>query len=138
MNNNEIINKDEKLYQTQNQEPTHVLLVGMYSDTGLETQALESLSELKLLAQTSIGDGYENSNFYLLTQCRPNPDVSTYLGSGKAVEAGELCRDNDVSLVVVDGEMSPSQIKNLENEIKNPEERTISDEYVDFQLLFYL
>ncbi len=117
MNINDLNTKEKHLYETENTEPLNVLLIGIFSDSSQENIALDSLDELRLLAQTSIGEGYENSLFYTLTQCRPNPDVSTYVGSGKAVEAGNLCLNNNISLVIVDGEMSPSQIRNLEDEI---------------------
>jgi len=114
-----IENNNEKLYNTENKEHVNVLLVSVYSDNDLTAQCEESLDELRLLAETSIGDDAENSKFFRITQCRPHPDVATYLGYGKAVEAGKLCADNNISLVVVDGEMSPSQIRNLEKEIIN-------------------
>ena len=110
-------NTNDKLYNTENKEHINVLLVSIYPDNDLLSWCEESLSELKLLAETSIGEDAENSKFFTMTQCREKPDVATYLGYGKAVEAGKLCKDNNISLVIVDGEMSPSQIRNLEKEI---------------------
>ena len=110
-------NNNEKLYDTENKEHVNVLLVSIYPDNDLLSWCEDSLDELKLLAETSIGDDAVNSKFFRITQCRPHPDVATYLGYGKAVEAGKLCADNKISLVIVDGEMSPSQIRNLEKEI---------------------
>lgn len=100
-------------------KPVNVLLCAVYADTSMEAETDMRLDELRLLAETSIGDDAVNSSFYRLTQVRPHPDVATYLGSGKAAEAGEICENNDISLVIVDGEMSPSQIRNLENEIND-------------------
>ena len=100
-------------------KPVNVLLCAVYADTSMETETDMRLDELRLLAETSIGDDAVNSSFYKLTQVRPHPDVATYLGSGKAAEAGEICENNDISLVIIDGEMSPSQIRNLENEIND-------------------
>jgi len=100
-------------------KPVNVLLCAVYADTSMEAETDMRLDELRLLAETSIGDDAVNSSFYKLTQVRPHPDVATYLGSGKAAEAGEICENNDISLVIVDGEMSPSQIRNLENEIND-------------------
>ena len=110
-------NNNEKLYDTENKEHVNVLLVSIYPDNDLLSWCEDSLDELKLLAETSIGDDAVNSKFFRITQCRPHPDVATYLGYGKAVEAGKLCADNNISLVIVDGEMSPSQIRNLEKEM---------------------
>ena len=110
-------NLNEKLYNTENREHVNVLLVSIYPDNDLLSWCEESLDELQLLAETSIGEDAPNSKFFRMTQCREKPDVATYLGYGKAIEAGNLCKDNNISLVVVDGEMSPSQIRNLEKEI---------------------
>ncbi len=114
-NHSETVN--EKLYETENKEHVNVLLCAIYPDNDDLAQCEDSLSELQLLAETSIGDDAENSKFFKMIQCREKPDVATYLGYGKAIEAGNLCKDNEISLVVVDGEMSPSQIRNLEKEI---------------------
>ena len=108
---------NEKLYETENKEHVNVLLAAIYSDNDLLSYCEQSLDELRLLAETSIGDDAVNSKFFTMTQCREKPDVATYLGYGKAIEAGKLCNDNNISLVVIDGEMSPSQIRNLEKEI---------------------
>lgn len=116
MQNFSEINKD-RMYNTENKEHVNVLLAAIYSDNDLLSYCEQSLYELRLLAETSIGDDAVNSMFFTIMQCREKPDVATYLGYGKAVEAGKLCNDNNISLVVVDGEMSPSQIRNLEKEI---------------------
>lgn len=110
-------NTNEKLYNTENKEHVNVLLAAIYPDNDLLSYCEQSLDELRLLTETSIGDDAVNSKFFTMTQCREKPDVATYLGYGKAVEAGKLCCDNNISLVVIDGEMSPSQIRNLEKEI---------------------
>jgi len=52
-----------------------------------------------------------------LIQQRPTPDVRTYIGKGKVRELAQLCADRDVELVVFDCELTPSQIRNLENEL---------------------
>lgn len=109
-------NKD-KLFVTENKEHINVLLCAIYSDNNLLCACEQSLDELRLLAETSIGEDAVNCGFFRIMQCREKPDVATYLGYGKAIEAGNLCNDNNISLVVVDGEMSPSQIRNLEKEI---------------------
>ena len=114
---NQELNNTEKLHNTENKEHVNVLLAAIYPDNDLLKWCEDSLDELQLLAETSIGDDAENSKFFRMIQCRPHPDVATYLGYGKAVEAGKLCADNNISLVIIDGEMSPSQIRNLEKEI---------------------
>ena len=118
-------NNATKLHETENSEPVNILLVGLYKDTSEENECLKSLAELRLLAETSIGDSAAESSFYTLTQCRPSPDPATFIGSGKAVEAKEICAGNNVSLVIVDSELSPSQIRNLENEINSNKENDV-------------
>ena len=49
-----------------------------------------------------------------LTQSKEAPDPRTMIGSGKAAELAYLCACNDITLVVFDCELSPSQIRNLE------------------------
>ncbi len=107
------MNKDFYTEQSE-RTPINVLLMAVYPDTEDEKQCDVSLAELKLLAETSIGEEAEESKFFSITQCRKAPEVSTYIGTGKAQEAAKLCFDNDISLAVMDGEMTPSQIKNLE------------------------
>ncbi|MDY7093773.1 MAG: GTPase HflX [Acidobacteriota bacterium] len=48
------------------------------------------------------------------TQRRRSPSASTFIGSGKAQEIGEVARNLGAEVVVFDDDLSPSQIKNLE------------------------
>lgn len=47
---------------------------------------------------------------------RPNP--ATYFGKGKVEELAQLAAAQEVDTVVVNGELSPSQIRNLEEQAK--------------------
>ncbi len=71
-----------------------------------------SLKELAQLLDTAGGEF-----FAFFTQEKDSVDVATAIGSGKARELSEVCSANDVHLVVFDMELTPSQIKNLENEL---------------------
>ena len=93
-----------------------VLLMSLYFSSSDAQRVEKSLDELRLLVETAISDEYECS-FYYMTQLRPSPEAATYIGIGKAKEAAELCKNEGISLVVFDCELSPSQIKNLEKEI---------------------
>ena len=77
---------------------------------GDEEACLTSLRELIRLLETAGGVCCA-----IVTQMRPSPDNATYVGSGKVEEIKQLCESNDAELVVVDDELSPSQIKNLED-----------------------
>jgi GTP-binding protein HflX len=82
-----------------------------------------SFDELERLLETAGGRVAAR-----LEQRKENPDPKTYIGSGKVAELATLCRKNSVKLVVFDCELSPSQIKNLEDmlsvgeEVTNPED----------------
>ncbi|HDO19506.1 MAG TPA: HflX family GTPase, partial [Thermoplasmatales archaeon] len=66
--------------------------------------------EAKALARTL---GYEIVKEFI--QQRNNPDVNTYIGSGKVEEVKDFLKNNkDTELVIVNGELKPSQWFNLE------------------------
>lgn len=109
--------KIDKMCETEIKKHVNVLLISLYNDNNAFAACDASLDELRQLSETSIGEDCVNSRFFKLTQCRPSPDPATFIGFGKAEEAGKLCCDNDISLVVVDSELSPSQIRNLEKAI---------------------
>ncbi len=48
-----------------------------------------------------------------VTQKRDKPDNKYYFGEGKLLEIKELCQNNEIEVVVIDDELSPSQIKNV-------------------------
>ncbi len=78
-----------------------------------DARAIEaSFEELARLLRTA---GAEPA--FRMIQLRPSPDVRTYIGKGKVSELGELCRAQGVGMVVFDHELSPSQIRNLENDL---------------------
>jgi GTP-binding protein HflX len=53
-----------------------------------------------------------------LTQRRDRPDVATYLGRGKVAELLNLVQEQDADVVLFDNDLSPSQIRNLEQALK--------------------
>lgn len=71
-----------------------------------------SFDELARLADTAGAEVFAR-----LTQQKENPDVRTYIGKGKVEELARLCENNEVDVVIFDDELSPSQIKNLENDL---------------------
>ncbi len=52
-----------------------------------------------------------------MTQNRKAPDKTTYLGRGKVEELGLLVEASDADIVVFDNDLSPAQIRNLEQAI---------------------
>jgi len=90
----------------------NVVLIGVYSQGSL-ADAENSLRELAALAETAgavVLDG--------LLQRRPNPDPSTYLGSGKAEELRMTVAALGADTVIADTELAPSQRRALEDVVK--------------------
>ncbi len=88
------------------------VLVGYIARARELTACERSLDELARLLDTAGGEGALR-----VIQQRPTVDPATVIGSGKVAEIGELCRTHSISLVVFDMELSPSQIRNLEDGI---------------------
>ena len=86
---------------------TRALLVSV--DTG-DFDAEASLSELEELVKSA---GAEPE--FTLTQKLQRSESATFVGSGKLQEIKELCEAQELDLIVVDSELSPTQIKNIEN-----------------------
>ncbi len=94
------------MYENEQKQETCVLVS---VDTG-EFNIDSSLAELSELAKTAgaevIGE---------ITQKREALDSATYIGKGKLEELSEFCEMNKPDIIIVDGELSPSQQRNIEN-----------------------
>ena len=89
-----------------------VVLVGVWTE-GTAEQAERSLRELAALAETAgalVLDG--------VIQRRDRPDPATYIGSGKARELRDLVVSSGADTVICDGELSPGQLRHLEDVVK--------------------
>lgn len=89
-----------------------VVLVGVWTE-GTSEMAENSLAELKALAETAGSEVLEG-----LIQRRDKPDPATYIGSGKLVELRALVVSTGADTVICDGELSPSQLRTLEDKLK--------------------
>jgi GTP-binding protein HflX len=89
-----------------------VVLVGVWTEGSAE-MAENSLAELKALAETAGSEVLEG-----LIQRRDKPDPATYIGSGKVVELRQLVVSTGADTVICDGELSPSQLRTLEEKLK--------------------
>lgn len=85
-----------------------VILVGLR--TGSSGAAENSIAELAALANTA---GSHVVGSFL--QTRDLPDAATYLGKGKAKELAEYAKETNADTVIVDGELTPSQRRGLED-----------------------
>lgn len=88
------------------------ILVGLCLPDGSMEETGRSLDELERLLETAGG-----SCFAKVVQSKDHPDPRTCVGSGKVGEIRDLCRAYGVELVVFDTELSPAQIRNLEDGI---------------------
>ena len=89
-------------------EPEVAVLVGI--DTGLY-DAEVSMDELEELARTAGAVVAAK-----IIQKRDKPDTATYVGSGRLEEIKDFTEANDVDLLIFDGELTPSQQRNIEDE----------------------
>ncbi len=89
-----------------------VVLVGVWTEGSAE-MAENSLAELKALAETAGSEVLEG-----LIQRRDKPDPATYIGSGKVIELRQLVVSTGADTVICDGELSPSQLRTLEEKLK--------------------
>jgi GTP-binding protein HflX len=89
-----------------------VVLVGVWTE-GSVTDAENSLTELAALAETAGSEVLEG-----LIQRRSRPDPATYVGSGKVDELRDVVLATGADTVICDGELSPSQLRNLEQRVK--------------------
>ena len=88
------------------------VLVGLITPDQPEDKAKEYLSELAFLADTA-GAAPEKTFFQRLDY--PNP--KTFVGPGKLQEIKAYVEENNIGLVIFDDELSPKQIRNIENEL---------------------
>ncbi|WP_370249421.1 ribosome rescue GTPase HflX [Thalassolituus sp.] len=73
----------------------------------------EDINEFRELVISAGADPVE-----LVTTKRDVPHVKTFVGKGKVEEIAEMVRLHDVSLVIFNHALSPSQERNIEREIK--------------------
>ena len=89
-----------------------VVLVGVWTE-GTAEMAENSMAELKALAETAGSEVLD-----ALIQRRDRPDPATYIGSGKLIELRQIVVATGADTVVCDGELSPAQLRTLEDKLK--------------------
>ena len=85
-------------------------LVGIAGREERVSDVERSLDELERLADTAGAD-----SIVKLIQNKETPDPRTMIGIGKVAELADLCEKNDIDIVIFDCDLSPSQIRNLED-----------------------
>ena len=88
-------------------------LVGLITGSARRIDADQSLDELKGLAEAA------GANVVLrVLQERPKPDPATFIGSGKVTTLAAACAEADVDVVIFDNELSPAQLRQLEERLE--------------------
>ena len=89
------------------------VLIGIINSTQNESTVKDYLNELSFLTETA---GGVVSKKFLQKIDKPNP--KTFIGSGKINEIQNYCKQNNISSVIFDDELSPTQQLNLEKFLK--------------------
>jgi GTP-binding protein HflX len=87
-------------------------LVGLVAGRARRLEAERSLDELAALADAAGADV-----IFRVLQERPKPDPSTFLGAGKIAELAATSAETGVDLVVFDNELTPAQLRQIEEEV---------------------
>jgi GTP-binding protein HflX len=100
------------LIETFIQKETAVL-IGVITRDETEERVTEHLDELAFLVETAGADTkkrfVQKLNLY---------DSRTFVGAGKLYEIQNYIKENEIDIAVFDDELSPSQIRNIEKELK--------------------
>lgn len=99
--------------EKENIELTRVLLVGV--DTGEEQDFDHSMEELASLAEAA-----HKQVAGIIVQHMESVNRSLYIGTGKAAQVKDYAAQVEAEEVVFDNALSPTQIRNLVNELELP------------------
>jgi GTP-binding protein HflX len=86
-----------------------VVIVGVFSRAVPRFMSEEHLDELERLVESAGGEVVAR-----IVKERASPDPATYVGRGAVEEIGEMAREGNAGLVVFDDELTPAQVRNLE------------------------
>ena len=95
------------------QESEQTVLVGLVTPQQNEAKVKEYLDELAFLADTAGAVPVKN---FIQKLDYPNP--VTFVGKGKLEEIRQYVEENEIGLVIFDDELSPKQLKNIEEALK--------------------
>jgi GTP-binding protein HflX len=98
------------LLETQNRDVESVLLVGVLVRGDEEWRVKDTLDELAQLVESA---GAEVKGRFLCRQQKIK--AGHFIGTGKAEEISDWIKENPVSMVVFDDDLTPAQGRNLEN-----------------------
>jgi GTP-binding protein HflX len=93
-------------------QPERAALVGLFNGSSRQFDPEHSLAELAGLTAAAGA-----SVVLRLLQERPKPDPATFLGSGKVATLAASCDELNIDVVIFDNELSPAQLRNLEEQL---------------------
>ncbi|CAN5517140.1 GTPase HflX [soil metagenome] len=99
-----------RLESTSPKVAERVILIGVNTRQQDQEQLNEYLDELAFLAETAGGITIKR-----FTQKLDHPDLRTYVGKGKMEEIISFVKTDNIQIAIFDDELSPSQIRNIEN-----------------------
>ena len=102
----------QKFYDTAVKQERAVL-VGVIMPHETEEQTREYLEELQFLVETA---GAETVKTF--TQKLQRPDRATFVGSGRLEDIKAFVTEEEIDIVVFDDELTPSHLRNIENELQ--------------------
>jgi GTPase len=103
----------EETYLVEEERIEKAVLVGLITRKQNEKQLHEYLDELAFLAETAGAQTEEK-----FWQRLDHPEKRTYVGKGKLQEIKEFVLAYDIDMVIFDDEITPSQQRNIEKELK--------------------
>ena len=89
------------------------MLVGVLTAHETDEQGKEYLDELEFLVATAGAETVKRFN-----QKLSQPDRKTYVGSGRLEDIKAFVIEEEIDMVVFDDELTPSQLRNIENELQ--------------------
>lgn len=91
----------------------NTVLIGVINSRQDESQSKEYMDELEFLTYTAGGKVLKR-----FTQKIDPPNPKTFIGSGKMMEVMEFVKQNEISSVIFDDELTPAQQGNIEKLLK--------------------
>ncbi len=101
------------MFECQEEEFERAVLVGIVNRQQTREQVDEYLAELEFLASTA---GVLPVKKFV--QNVDTPNRRTYVGTGKLEEIQQYIQENEIFLVIFDDELQPTQLRNIERELK--------------------
>lgn len=95
------------LHETQEKKELAILVAVQTKTDKYFAIQLEELANLALACNIPVLD--------TVTQNLPKADATTYLGKGKLQELKVLLQESEANLIIFNTELTPSQLKNIEN-----------------------